>query len=562
MPRAPSIAPDVLPTVSTTVAIVGGGIAGSWLALKLAQRGVASLLIADRSTQRGGEQGATLRSVGAINTVVFDRPDFDAHLRRLNLHQQHACVDGYRPDRVRAQIRELERYVALKPIKIGVALAGENGKSLLQRLHAEYESCGGKRLDAWVTRLVASRGLQYERSGAIGKVLAPIVVIASGGYAGLFAGSIKTHCYGTMLGRFMECGGVAENLEFVFKHGYGKPDLGELTPTEELPGAEIHDGQGNHVTWLERELFDGNGTHNHLQALRHWQRNASTTFFADLHFRPLYQLVRRFNSAPNGEDELRELRAALRQPVAKEIDAILERCARDRVPLDFDAFNAIKPGYDSPRGDTTFKIRQIAYFSMGGIAHCRMETNLKNVFVCGEAMHDFGANRTGGLPWGLYLCSGDTLAETIARRVSQYPARAADFPVAAGRARFDPELLEWLRETLYARHENDFDPRAAQRCIEELRARRARLRRDNDTRSDGYAWLIVAEAILASSLLREESRGCFTRADFELHAQNYARTRTQCCYLSRENQVRAWAAQSLCEFIEPASSGNIGRHYA
>ncbi len=38
-----------------------------------------------------GAQGTTLRSVGAISTVAFDRPDFDAHPRRQNLHQQHAC---------------------------------------------------------------------------------------------------------------------------------------------------------------------------------------------------------------------------------------------------------------------------------------------------------------------------------------------------------------------------------------------------------------------------------------------------------------------------------------
>jgi hypothetical protein len=41
-----------------------------------------------------------------------------------------------------------------------------------------------------------------------------------------------------------------------FKHGFGKPDMGELTPTEELRGAAIL----NENEWLEPEIFEGRGT--------------------------------------------------------------------------------------------------------------------------------------------------------------------------------------------------------------------------------------------------------------------------------------------------------------
>lgn len=536
------------PPLFTTVAILGGGIAGSWLALKLAKRGVPSLLITYQDQDRGGEQGAAIRSVGAINTSLFAKPDLDHYLAQLGMMQNHPCIAWYQEQRVQAEIEELRQYIELKPIKIGVALANESGKALIKKLHAEYVALGGTLLNGWVTRIVADargcRGVQYERDGRIGKVRARFLTIASGGYAGLFGGSIKTHCHGTLLGRFLECGGVAENLEFIFKHGYGKPDMGELTPTEELPGAEIYDTRGEHVAWLEQELFNGNGTSNHLQALKHWQSNTGTSFYVDLRYRRLCQLTRALNEAVKNGDAAKiskcgqDLCLVLSNP---ELTAWVGAQVAARTLFDFDAFTRLKAGYTPPEAGPIHKIRQIAYFSMGGIAHDALHTHLPNVFVCGEAMHDFGANRVGGLPWALYLVCGQMLSDTFALRL-RHAARNSpeDFALESGSAGFDVEILNRVRETLFEHHESAFEPRAARACIGAFRAQRTQLRQRGLHMSDGYAWLLVAESILAASLLREESRGCFLRGDTQHRAQYFSPMRTQVRYDPLSDRVQAY----------------------
>ena len=539
---------DPWPPICTAVAILGGGIAGSWLALKLAKRGVASLLITYQDHDRGGEQGAAIRSVGAINTSLFAKPDLEHYLAHLGMMQNHPCVAWYQESRVRAEIEELRQYIELKPIKIGVALANESGKALIKKLHAEYLALGGTILNGWVTRIVADsqgcRGVQYERNGRAGKVRAGFITIASGGYAGLFGGSIKTHCHGALLGRFLESGGVAENLEFIFKHGYGKPDMGELTPTEELPGAEIYDANGQHVAWLEQELFNGNGSSNHLQALKHWQKNTGTSFYVDLRYRALCQSIRALNEAlRSGNSEKistceQQLRAMLHSP---ETDArVVEHVVAHSV-LDFDAFTYLKTGYTPTEAGPIHKIRQIAYFSMGGIAHQALQTHLPNVFVCGEAMHDFGANRVGGLPWALYLVCGQILSDTFAARLNETTCcLPPDFSLVPGTAAFDAEILNSVRETLFEHHEAAFEPRASRGCIETFRAQRAQLRRRGLHMSDGHAWLLVAESILAASLLREESRGCFLRGDAQHRAQYFSPMRTQVRYDLRNDRALAY----------------------
>lgn len=535
------------PPLVTTVAIVGGGIAGSWLALKLAKRGIPSLLITYQDSDRGGEQGATIRSVGAINTSLFAKQDLQRYLARLGMMQNHPCIAWYQENRVRAEIDELRQYTGIKPIKIGVALANESGKTLLEKLHMEYLALGGVILNGWVTRIVADaqgcRGVQYERGGRAGKVRARFLTIASGGYAGLFGGSIKTHCHGTLLGRFLESGGVAENLEFIFKHGYGKPDMGELTPTEELPGAEIYDAKSQHVTWLEQELFNGNGSTNHLQALKHWQRNAGTSFYVDLRYRALYHLTRALNEAlRSGAAEKisaceQDLRAVLHRP---ETDALVTEYVAARTPLDFDAFTHLKMGYTPPEAGPVYKIRQIAYFSMGGIAHHDLHTHLPGVFVCGEAMHDFGANRVGGLPWALYLVCGQVLCETFAARLRVPKPPPRDFALEPGMAAFDARILNEVRDALFEHHECAFETRAARACIERFRMQRAQLRNSGLHMSDGHAWLLVAESILAASLLREESRGCFLREDAQHSAQYFSPMRTQVRYDARGDRALAY----------------------
>src|SRR5262245_28785350 len=242
---------EIVPAIKTKVVVVGGGIAGIWVALKLARAGIDSILIDYSDTDRGGVLGSSARSVGAVNTAPIVRSEFRQFMDELGLGQVHPSTVDLVQTYLREELDELKTYGEFKPIKLGVAVAGGNAGPLIENLHRQYLAKGGRILNAWVTRIVANatacHGVQYQHGNQIGKVLASAIVLASGGYAGLFEGSVKTNNFGTLLGRFLQSGGMATNLEFVFKHGYGKPDLGDLTPTEELPGAEVYDDAKEHV---------------------------------------------------------------------------------------------------------------------------------------------------------------------------------------------------------------------------------------------------------------------------------------------------------------------------
>ncbi len=517
----------VAPTCRTQVAIIGGGIAGTWAALKLARAGVDTVLINYSSTDRGGVLGSSARSVGAVNTSPLERRDFREFMNELGHGQVHPSTVDMLLSRLEPELTELQALGDFKRIKLGVALANGNAGALLRHLHHQYRALGGRILEGWVTRLVADRlacsGVQYQHGDTIGKVLAPAVVVASGGYAGLFDGSVKTNNHGTMIGRFLQAGGKATNLEFIFKHGYGKPDLGALTPTEELPGAEVYDTSQEHVEWLERELYEGRGTANHLQAFKHWRNNKEKDFFIDLKYRDVYLKVQALNVAYCGP-----AKASQPEAVESALGGVLEMCPQEQRAeleqtlrgwiaagerVDFERFGALKRFFAGVASGEVFRVRQIAYFSMGGIAHIDCATSLADVYVTGEAMHDFGAHRVGGLPWGLYLAAGSLIADQIRNARRAGSSQPADFELINRPSHFDPLMLEELRVALFRSQERDLNIVDATKFISWIRARRRALLSAGRGLDDVVAWLILAEGIMQASLRRTESRGCFYRAD-------------------------------------------------
>jgi len=565
---------DILPDLSTTVVIVGAGIAGTWLGLKLARAGVDTVIVHYAGDDRGGTMGSSFRSVGAINTSPMDRDDFRTFMEELSQGQNHPAIVEMLTRYLPEEIEEIRSLGEFKRIKLGIALQDGNAGPFLAQLHQQFEAFGGRMLDAWVTRIVADdrdcRGLQYQQRGAIGRIRAGVIVLASGGYAGIFDGSVKTNNYGTLLGRFLEAGGLATNLEFVFKHGYGKPDLGALTPTEELPGAEIYDTDGNHVEWLERELFDGRGTANHLEAFRHWRRNRDRDFYIDLGFRHLYRRFQALNAAlspTNGERNGEAVTVALReladlcppegraQPIEK-VKGWMDAGQR----LDFEKFSEFK-GFVTKSSDAEiFRVRQIAYFSMGGMAHLACKTNLANVFVTGEAMHDFGAHRVGGLPWGLYLAAGRVIADSLIERFkTDGVPQGGDFDLVAKDCTFDAQMLQSIRTYLYRYQEHDFRVDEARRFVSWIRHARRQLRKRGEILSDSIAWLVLSEAIMQSSLRRVESRGCFYRSDHPIVSEHLS-TFFSCAYYDAgadvvdANLVRSTELESL--FVSSPVSKN------
>ncbi|MBD2777749.1 FAD-dependent oxidoreductase [Iningainema tapete] len=185
-----------------------------------------------------------------------------------------------------------------------------------------------------------------------------------------------------------------------------------------------------------------------------------------------------------------------------------------------------------------FHVKPITYFSMGGIAHINCRTNLKNVYVTGECMHDFGANRVGGLPWALYLASGRIICEHVVKQLKEHE-KQLDFEIVFQKSHFNWELLKEIRGRLYEYQNKNNNETQALENIQWFRETRSKLIQNNEKLSDSFAWLIVAEAIMQSSLSRRESRGYFLRSDFPFEDVNLDKYFSYAWYDRQANIVKS-----------------------
>lgn len=553
----------------TQIAVVGGGIAGCWAALKLAERGVITTLITYSGMDRGGAQGATGRSVGAINTSPLSKADFKQMLEELGHGQTHPSAVAALGEALGEELEAIRAFAAFKSIKLGIALDAVSATELLERIKSALRGLGVRIIDAWVVKIAVDghgfQGLQLSENGKVVLLYARSLIIASGGYAGLFRGSLKIPTYGTLLGRYLEVGGAATNLEFVFKHGYGKADRGALTPTEELPGSEVYDDQGVHVKWLERELFSGRGTHNHLEAFRYWRRNSTRKFYIDFTHQPLYKAVIGLNEAlaaqTDCERQMQELIELCIPGTEEHVKELLNTWIKGAGRIGFERFDELKPFHQISEKRQYFRVSQIAYFSMGGIAHKEFATNIPGVYVTGEAMHDFGANRVGGLPWGLYLVAGRRIAEQCVKDISANPVRPMrEFDQTHGQDYFDTDLLLEIQLRLSEQVEEVFESEKSDACIAWFRSKRSELRRRGQQLNDGYSWLLVAEAIVQSSRIRHESRGCFFRKDQPRESTDFDNHFTLSTYDRDTDKVSATLLSKQDVFDKITNAKGLGFH--
>lgn len=535
--------------------VIGAGIAGCWTALNLVERGINTALIYYDHCDRGGRIGSSAISVGAINTAPLHRADYIPWLEEMGRGQMHTSVAPVTVNNLAAQLQRLQEFDPLKPIELGMALASGSGKKLIDQLLITLAEKGVTLIkNGWVQRIDASEtecaGVQYQLGDQCGYISAAAMVLAPGGYSGLFHGAVKTGTYGSIQGKFLLAGGKLSNLEFVFKHGYGQPDLGKLTPTEELPGVEIYDAQGQHVSWLEEELFYGRGTHNHFQAFMTWRKNEDTHYYVDFRYRDFHRHLSSWLKSPVSERSETELIQQLSVFIDSSqheqfIHWLMPLCRAER-SYDFSEFCSVKPLLQQRCAIDKHRIRQIAYFSMGGIMHHSFLTNLHQVFVNGEAMHDYGAHRVGGLPWALYLSAAQKIAEDIVQLKKRGHlnnlAQSEDSQVRRIEpklSQFDAALLAQIQQKLFEFQERGQSESALTQFIDWLRRERQQLAAQGRELDDGFAYLILAEAIVVSSVARRESRGCFFRSDYNEENFNLRAMRTIASFDKERQEVCA-----------------------
>ncbi|MCE7002247.1 FAD-dependent oxidoreductase [Kibdelosporangium philippinense] len=221
---------DALSTRSQVV-IVGGGIAGAWLAYRLAQREVRTVLIADDDrAQPLSRAAAGLIMQDAIHCTDRTAPSVFADSSTTQDPRYQARMI----ERARAEFDALARIVPYGPVGDFVCPLGPTpgirlgaGDDVVRQVLARFEEHGGTRLRGRATDFVVTGGtclgVRYEHEGQPGKVLAADVVLASGGFTGLFEDGLGSGT-GYLLGTYARRGGCLANLELFNRFALGDLD--------------------------------------------------------------------------------------------------------------------------------------------------------------------------------------------------------------------------------------------------------------------------------------------------------------------------------------------------
>jgi aspartate oxidase len=271
------------------VVIVGGGIAGAWLGYRLAQRAVRTVLISD-DDQR---PPLSIAAAGLIHQDTISCTDRTAPSVFADTSTtQDPRYRARMIERAQDEFDALARLVAYAPIGEFVCPLGPTpgirlgaGGDVVGRVLAEFAELGGTRLRGRVTDLVVEGdtclGVRYEHNGQPGKVLAGDVVLASGGFTGLFADGLGSDT-GHLLGTYARRGGCLANLELFNWVALGDPDRRCPLYPPDLEGARLL-RSGEPATELAQALTAFTGDSIDLDVYTHyWIDNLDVPHTAEL----------------------------------------------------------------------------------------------------------------------------------------------------------------------------------------------------------------------------------------------------------------------------------------
>lgn len=404
---------ETMENMITNVAIIGAGIAGSWLAYRLAQRGIETVMIQSNSgsdTPRLSEGAASvidrrLLECDDILSVLVDETGTQ-HPELQSLVQRH----------LRAEFDELSQLIEFMPLgsfvipksPVPFPRLGAGGE-VISVILDRFVALGGRIIEGRVTHLAVvdgvCHGLQCERYGVPHKLRCNALVIASGGFSGLLPDA-ATRNAGALLGMFAQSGGVLSNLEFFYRHAMGDLSNGRVLYPQDLKGVRIYRA-GSRAAWLEHAYATYPEERRDLDIFqRYWTHNIGVPHVGE-------------------------------------------------------------------RGDTSFSLGPIYGFSMGGIAQNHGATNLVNVYTTGEARHDLVTDYQLGRPWACYLATAGMLRDVLSERSST--SHVQDFPMMSIPEGVQSSLLTEVHRRLKEFQDHRFSESGAETFVQWCRTTRQHL---------------------------------------------------------------------------------------
>ncbi|MFD9698042.1 FAD-dependent oxidoreductase [Lentzea sp. NPDC059081] len=463
-------------SITTGVGVVGGGMAGAWVAHELARRGVPVVLMREderlppmsrvwsagvmRQDLVGLSEGAGADPFTDTSTTLLPRQR-ELVLDRARAEYARLCeITGYAPI--------LEGFVAprghLPYPEIGV------GDRVVAAVLDRAAAHGAVVLDGHVTDLVVEdgtcRGVRLLRGGDQVDVACAQLVLAPGGFCGMFADGVGD-LTGHLLGAVVRHGGVLANLEF-----FNYLRLGDL----------------------DRRV-------------------------------PLY---------PSDLVGARLLRAG--EP-ATELAGALARHTAEKMEIgtfrDYWIANRHVP-HTVEMADRTAVLGPVKGFSMGGVDPVRTAAAVAGLHVTGEGRYGLSVDSTFGKPFPWFLATGaelaDELAGTTAVTTGLEPAAVPPAEAASAAGDLRAELRTRTAEFQHHR----FSAERAEDFVAWCGAERARLGERDCTGADT---LLLAEAYARSVLAREESRGFFHRPDFPAANPDFEHRVTVATYDSSNDRI-------------------------
>ncbi len=455
------------------VAIIGAGISGSWLAYRLAQRGLETVLITCTDTDT---PAVSLGAASVMHRALLDSVD-SPKLEQVLADETTTRHPGWEPVLRKYLRREFDELAGLVPFQtLETMLIPEHpvpfprlgaGAEVLAELHSRIRDLGGRILTGRVTGLLVEDGAcqGFSWTGPHGPAVLDtgVVVIASGGYSGLLPNSPTSNA-GVLLGLYATAGGELTNLEYSQRHALGDRTAGRVLYPPDLAGAQFY-RNGTRATWLE----------NAYAALPEQRRDLE-----------IFQQYWRSNS---------------------------------HVP------------HTLRRGDENYALGPIYGLSMGGIAHTDGAGSIAGVYTTGEARHDIAADAIIGRPWATYIASSGMLADTLA----DLPARTPESTDAtAARTDIEAGFIADIKQRLAAFEDLRYSEESATAFADWCRSNRSERGADD---AGHRALLVLAEAYARSTILRRESRGYFFRPDHPTANPDLSHRRTVVRYLAGEDIV-------------------------